>query len=150
MVDLFDLKLKMMNIFQRCVQVEKSYRYTWGISDALVIRFYVFYCDFHQQKIIYMYIIYIIMEICDQIILLNASYCTTLSNSTGPYYFSNLFPNPYGCHIRKTWKCFTCFCGLHDILKNIYLVENFATNYIFTIYQLCELGQDSYSESELL
>ena len=52
------------------------------------------------------------------------SYCITLSNSTGLYYFSNLFPffknlfsNPVGCYIGKSWKCFTCFCSLHEFFK---------------------------------
>lgn len=32
----------------------------------------------------------------------------------------------------------------------IQLVEDFAANYIVTIYQLCDLGQGNYSECEFL
>lgn len=67
-----------------------------------------------------------------------------------PIIFQIYFLIHMAATLEKPENVLHAFVVSTTFFKNIYLVENFATNYVFTIYQLCDLGQDSYSESEFL
>lgn len=93
------------------------------------IRFYVFYCEFWQQKYIYMYFFfhfktqtyghnhrYLWSHITKCFLLYSTiKFNWSLLFFRSISFFLNQFSNPVGCHIGKS--CFACFCSLHEVFK---------------------------------
>ena len=141
----------MMKISQRYVQdIEKSYSYIWDILLDFMSSIVNFgnrniftYTFFHFKTQTYRYNHRHLWSHITKCFLLYSTikFSWSLLFFKSISFFFNLFSNPVGCYIGKSWKCFTCFCSLHRFLKYIIDKKKFATNHIFTIHRLCDLGQ---------
>ena len=144
------MTLKMMNISQRYVQdIEKSYSYIWDILldfMSSIVNFgnrNIYTCTFFST--LRLKLMDITTDICDRI-LLNVSYCTALSNSIDLYYFSDLFPFfkiNFLIQLAATLEKAVLHAFVVSMRFLKYIIDNklFSTCHIFSIHQLCDLGQ---------